>query len=211
MKKINEHGRSIVEMLGVLAVIGVLSVGGLTGYSKAMHKYKVQKSVNFVTDALIEYQLFSKRVIGSYPSSTNQMAQNAKNFELLSTCQPQPSLLAGDQYQTCRFPLGEAYPRFFITEKADGTYYTYMLYLTFLRNQKQSCIDFLNPNWGKIVPEKLWRKGKLWITSDSSSQVLYSATAHNLDLQSVADICSNICNTDSDYCSIIFDFTFVRY
>ena len=211
MKKINEYGRSVVEMLGVLAIIGVLPTGGLVGYNKAMHKYKVQKSISYITDALIEYQLFTKRPIGSYPADTNQMAQNAKNFALLSICQPQASLIAGDQYQTCKFPLGEVYPRFFVTEKADGTYYTYMLYVTFLHDQKQSCIDFLNPNWGKIVPEKLWRKGKLWITSDSSAQVLYSATAHKLDLKNVAEICGNICATGSEYCSIIFDFTFVRY
>ena len=29
-------GRSMVEMLGVLAIIGVLSVGAIAGYSKAM-------------------------------------------------------------------------------------------------------------------------------------------------------------------------------
>ena len=38
-----QTGRSMVEMLGVLAIIGVLSVGGIAGYSKAMHKYKVNK------------------------------------------------------------------------------------------------------------------------------------------------------------------------
>ena len=31
--KINESGRSMIEMLGVLAIIGVLSVGGIAGYS----------------------------------------------------------------------------------------------------------------------------------------------------------------------------------
>ena len=36
-------GRSMVEMLGVLAIIGVLSVGAITGYSKAMMKYKLNK------------------------------------------------------------------------------------------------------------------------------------------------------------------------
>ena len=34
-------GRSMVEMLGVLAIIGILSVGAITGYSKAMMKYKL--------------------------------------------------------------------------------------------------------------------------------------------------------------------------
>ena len=32
-------GRSMIEMLGVLAIIGVLSVGGIAGYSKAMLNY----------------------------------------------------------------------------------------------------------------------------------------------------------------------------
>ena len=41
--KNNQCGRSMVEMLGVLAIIGVLSVGGIAGYSKAMNKYKINK------------------------------------------------------------------------------------------------------------------------------------------------------------------------
>ena len=38
-----QSGRSMVEMLGVLAIIGVLSVGAIAGYSKAMMKYKLNK------------------------------------------------------------------------------------------------------------------------------------------------------------------------
>ena len=34
-----ETGRSMVEILGVLAVIGVLSIGGIYGYAYAMKKY----------------------------------------------------------------------------------------------------------------------------------------------------------------------------
>ena len=41
--KNNETGRSMIEMLGVLAIVGVLSVGGITGYSKAMTKFKTNK------------------------------------------------------------------------------------------------------------------------------------------------------------------------
>lgn len=39
----SEKGRSMIEMLGVLAIIAVLSVGGITGYSKAMEKWKANK------------------------------------------------------------------------------------------------------------------------------------------------------------------------
>ncbi len=43
-------GRSMIEMLGVLAIIGMLSVGGIAGYSKAMEKIHVNKIVNMISD-----------------------------------------------------------------------------------------------------------------------------------------------------------------
>ena len=42
----NSFGRSMIEMLGVLAIIGVLSVGGIAGYSKAMEKFKLNKAMD---------------------------------------------------------------------------------------------------------------------------------------------------------------------
>ena len=45
----NQFGRSMIEMLGVLAIIGVLSVGGIAGYSKAMMKFKVNKTIDETT------------------------------------------------------------------------------------------------------------------------------------------------------------------
>lgn len=47
--KNNENGRSMVEMLGVLAIIGVLSAGGLAGYSKAMFKHKLNTTMDQIT------------------------------------------------------------------------------------------------------------------------------------------------------------------
>ena len=45
----NQSGRSMIEMLGVLAIIGVLSVGGIAGYSKAMMKYRINKTIEQIT------------------------------------------------------------------------------------------------------------------------------------------------------------------
>ena len=39
----------MIEMLGVLAIVGVLSVAGIAGYSKAMAKYKTNKVVDQIT------------------------------------------------------------------------------------------------------------------------------------------------------------------
>ena len=44
-----QSGRSMIEMLGVLAIIGVLSVGGIAGYSKAMNKFKTNKVADNVS------------------------------------------------------------------------------------------------------------------------------------------------------------------
>jgi len=46
--RVNEQGRSMIEMLGVLAIVGVLSVGGIAGYSKAMNKFKANKFIDQV-------------------------------------------------------------------------------------------------------------------------------------------------------------------
>ena len=55
----SQSGRSIIEMLGVLAIIGVLSVGGIVGYSKAMEKWKINKTIeeySALMTGLIEYK-----------------------------------------------------------------------------------------------------------------------------------------------------------
>ena len=59
MYKNLEKGRSMIEMLGVLAIIAVLSVGGIAGYSKAMEKYKINKTIeeySALMTGLIEYK-----------------------------------------------------------------------------------------------------------------------------------------------------------
>ena len=47
--KDNQSGRSMMEMLGVIAIIGVLTVGGVAGYSKAMEKYQINKTANQIS------------------------------------------------------------------------------------------------------------------------------------------------------------------
>ena len=63
----NSFGRSMIEMLGVLAIIGVLSVGGIAGYSKAMEKWKADRLVSEYSNLILgllanvgEFQNMSK-------------------------------------------------------------------------------------------------------------------------------------------------------
>ena len=55
----NCTGRSMIEMLGVLAIIAVLTVGGIAGYSKAMEKFKINKMIDeysYLINGLLEYK-----------------------------------------------------------------------------------------------------------------------------------------------------------
>ncbi|MGN1063688.1 MAG: Tfp pilus assembly protein FimT/FimU, partial [Alphaproteobacteria bacterium] len=42
----NAGGRTMMEMLGTLAIIGVLSIGGIAGYNYAMDKYRANVTIN---------------------------------------------------------------------------------------------------------------------------------------------------------------------
>ena len=55
--KQNQLGRSMIEMLGVLAIIGVLSVGGIAGYSKAMEQFKINKTIDQIVQIATNIQI----------------------------------------------------------------------------------------------------------------------------------------------------------
>jgi len=76
MKNIHtqESGRSMIEMLGVLAIIGVLSVGGIAGYSQAMNKFKVSKTTDQIQTLI---------------TNIRTLTASQKNYDLVD----QPALL----------------------------------------------------------------------------------------------------------------------
>ena len=52
-----DTGRSMVEMLGTLAVMGVLSIGGIAGYRYAMDKYRVNETMDELNRRAIMYAI----------------------------------------------------------------------------------------------------------------------------------------------------------
>lgn len=82
-----ELGRSMVEMLGVLAIIGVLSVTGLYGYSTAMKKHQTNEMIRELNMRanLVAMQLLS----GNEPNISDLgnvfLAENSFEFEALKS------------------------------------------------------------------------------------------------------------------------------
>ena len=69
MYKNLEKGRSMIEMLGVLAIIGVLSVGGISGYSRAMEKFKINKLVGEYSNVVFQLLEYKDNLLRSNPKN----------------------------------------------------------------------------------------------------------------------------------------------
>lgn len=74
MRQTNESGRSMVEMLGVLAIIGVLSIGGIAGYVLAMRRHMANETANQVMMASVILQT------GQIPDEDIRVGQYAEVF-----------------------------------------------------------------------------------------------------------------------------------
>ena len=94
MTKINsksQNGRSMVEMLGVLSIIGVLSVGGISAYSKAVEKHKANDALHKASMMATTVSAFAMTNNGKLPSSitdfpnseyTTILSDNGTQFNL---------------------------------------------------------------------------------------------------------------------------------
>ena len=80
-----QSGRSMVEMLGVLAIIGVLSVGGIAGYSMAMSKFKITKTIDqvqtIITNLRTLYASQRKYTALSATSAYNMSVLNDETYQ----------------------------------------------------------------------------------------------------------------------------------
>ena len=71
-----QFGRSMIEMLGVLAIVGVLSVGGIAGYSKAMKQIRYNKALSQWNQIIAGIERYGKKL---YVSNANQTTVNLKS------------------------------------------------------------------------------------------------------------------------------------
>ena len=78
-------GRSMIEMLGVLAIIGVLSIGGIAGYTKAMEKIHVNKIVNMISDisATIRTAYINQKTYDVFDGGTTGFDNQIQDMGLL--------------------------------------------------------------------------------------------------------------------------------
>lgn len=80
LTKKNESGRSMIEMLGVLATIGLLSVGGISGYTVAMKNHEANEAVNQARQ--LAMMAASKRALNPNAFVTGNEINGKYNFAM---------------------------------------------------------------------------------------------------------------------------------
>ena len=86
MKQNYESGRSMTEMLGTLAIIGVLSVGGIAGYSYGMDKYRANQTINDVM--LMGVDIITQTSRGAVPTLSEWGTKTTAGYDF--TVVPKP-------------------------------------------------------------------------------------------------------------------------
>ena len=93
----------MIEMLGVLAIIGVLSVGGIAGYSKAMMQYKINKTADQITQIVgnVRTLFASQKNFGALCGGGHKA-----NYPLIKKAHLVPDEMWSDGYSYMEHPFG---------------------------------------------------------------------------------------------------------
>lgn len=130
----NQQGRSMIEMLGVLAIIGVLSVGGIAGYSKAMQKYRTNKTLEQITQV----------INGVRTLYAHQKSYNGINASVLKKAKILPeSAFDGSTSTNARNPFGG---ELYIYSSSNSVVNAVTLQLDNI--PEDACIDLASQDWG---------------------------------------------------------------
>ena len=165
--KINQKGRSMVEMLGVLAIIGVLSAAGLKGYSNAMFKYKMNKTIDIYSQILQRFAELDEKGLGERIEIGN--AQDFVKYGFLDKCQQ-------DEDESCRLPIGKIRMDFMDGHLGESII-SGEFYVSFTSSKE--CVAFASAHWENAVPVDWWNPwGFIGIFEPSPETVLYDPNGY---------------------------------
>lgn len=139
MNKNMQSGRSMLEMLGVLAIVGVLSVGGLN----LVNKMQLSRTVNSVIDEITVLSRKVRPVARDYEGSLGLM--NDKIYD--AKAYPDHFVLDMSTYSGSGYFGGT-------DDISYNVYYyktQYMLYILELQKvSAEVCMQLVTSNWGSV-------------------------------------------------------------
>ena len=133
-RQTNPIGRSMIEMLGVLAIIGVLSVGGIAGYSKAMTKFKTNQIANQVATIVTNIKT-------AYAQQTDYDGLDNASAVAIGIIPDELGSAYGSSYLTNPFN-GDV--EVYANDRWDNTTFI----IAYYNLPREACIDLVTKNWG---------------------------------------------------------------
>ena len=204
----NENGRSMIEMLGVLAIIGVLSVGGIAGYSKAMYRFKMNKTIDIFNRVLIDFAEFTSHRLDDGELDMFEWGDDEEHGladyldSLKDICTDREyEDFNGEKGYSCPLPIGEIWAAIETYDHIEygtmGNFYGEFAIQFDGENQKQACVDFASYDWVHVVPQE-WlipnndtSGGGIYIVAgDNWEHIYHPAEGKNsYTLSEIADAC----------------------
>ena len=208
----NYFGRSMIEMLGVLAIVGVLTVGGIAGYSKAMEKFKMNQLIEEyrnVVFTLLEYQKDIRESVDM---------TGAKTIDLLDKLNAIPQKWEKHSETLLKDSMGYyVIPWSVAEDEGDGRYWDIM-YEILLMSKNDNGLSYdasgcekIIMNFGKPL-NNLWRyfyfgdgriSHKPYYGKDRCKEGVKCFS--DITWNDARDICK-LCDGQGPYCALVFAF-----
>ena len=146
--KIKENGRSMVEMLGVLAIIGVLSAGALSGFNKAMFKHKMNQTIVEVNNIFQRWQELDSQMCGE--NIGVEECQNIVEKRVLA------QYYVKQDESDYKVPIGSIYIQ---AEVLQGRLVSNVWIYFEDGNNVNECITLLSHHWETFLPQEWFANG----------------------------------------------------
>ena len=197
----------MVEMLGVLAIIGVLSVGAIAGYSKAMMKYKLNKQAEQISSILDYVNIH----LDEFKRSKTNISANM--IPILTKLDVIPKEMIRENTSSKIYDIfGTAIDLRNYTVDNVKYYFEFRLFIN--KGQKESCMNLFNiakAQRGQLLRTKFTtRKGDASNDANSAWGDSYCYTGakclKDLTIAEMENFC-NICE-DKDTCTFYYQILF---
>ena len=205
MTKSGQSGRSMIEMLGVLAIIGVLSVGGIAGYSKAMMKYRINKTIeqiSLIANNINTFFAQQKNFTSLNCSCSAGECYDAKGCSIIKKAKLVPEEMLTFDNSGKITAITNAFGGELLIERSGGQYKAYGMALRDL--PAEACIDIATQDWNSVTAsgytamsinntEKsdAMRKNNIW---DMTDYLISGGCSH-----SVSDTISLACGNNNSF------------
>ncbi|MBQ7632761.1 MAG: type II secretion system protein [Alphaproteobacteria bacterium] len=139
MKKDLQNGRSMIEMLGVLSIIGILTVGGFSLVSKTVSENKINKVIDEVSDLARRSRVVFREYIYDNKTGTDMT-------KYLYDAKAYPTDLEWNESGSKFIDDEDIEMKVLVMEKSAVKYYV----LEVAKVSEEICMGIANGQWGTM-------------------------------------------------------------